>query len=259
MAEPSGRSRSIAGKVAIVTGAASGMGRATAELFAAEGARVALLDRDAARLSEVADAIAASGGEALPVAIDLGDLASIPSVVQQVRDALGPVDIVVNNAGIPSGTTFDADDFDDVWRRTFTINLDAQVAMIRACLADLLRDGSGRIVNIASTEALGATPRTAPYTASKTAVIGLTRSLAVELGRRGVTANCVCPGPIRTAMTAAIPDEAKETFARRRVPVGRYGEPEEVAHVILSLVLPASSYLNGAVIPVDGGMTASSR
>jgi 3-oxoacyl-[acyl-carrier protein] reductase len=259
MAEPSGRSRSIAGKVAIVTGAASGMGRATAELFAAEGARVALLDRDAARLSEVADAIATSGGEALPVAIDLGDLASIPSVVQQVRDALGPVDIVVNNAGIPSGTTFDADDFDDVWRRTFTINLDAQVAMIRACLADLLRDGSGRIVNIASTEALGATPRTAPYTASKTAVIGLTRSLAVELGRRGVTANCVCPGPIRTAMTAAIPDEAKETFARRRVPVGRYGEPEEVAHVILSLVLPASSYLNGAVIPVDGGMTASSR
>jgi 3-oxoacyl-[acyl-carrier protein] reductase len=122
-----------------------------------------------------------------------------------------------------------------------------------------LRDGSGRIVNIASTEALGATPRTAPYTASKHGVVGLTRSLAVELGRRGVTANCVCPGPILTGMTAAIPDDAKQQFARRRVPVGRYGQPEEVAHMVLSLVLPASSFVNGAVIPVDGGMSASSR
>ena len=94
---------------------------------------------------------------------------------------------------------------------------------------------------------------------SKHGVVGLTRSLAVELGRTGVTANCVCPGPIRTAMTEAIPEDAKERFARRRVPAGRYGEASEVAHVILSLVLPAASYLNGTVIPVDGGMTASSR
>ena len=259
MSDPRALSRSIAGKVAIVTGAASGMGRATAELFASEGAKVGLLDRDAPRLDDVVEAIVAAGGEAVGVAADLSDISVIAPAVQQVRDAFGPIDIVVNNAGIPSGTTFDADDFDEVWRRTFAINIDAQAATVRACLADLLRDGAGRIVNIASTEALGATPRTAPYTASKTAVVGLTCSLAVELGRRGVTANCICPGPIRTAMTAAIPDEAKDTFARRRVPVGRYGDPAEVAHVILSLVLPASSYLNGAIIPVDGGMTASSR
>ena len=184
-----------------------------------------------------------------------------PSPARWMRcaTALGPIDILVNNAGVPAGTTFDADDFAEVWDHTFAINLTAQAAMVRACLADLLREGSGRIVNIASTEALGATPRTAPYTASKHGVVGLTRSLAVELGRRGVTANCICPGPILTGMTAAIPDDAKEQFARRRVPAGRYGRPEEVAHIVLSLVLPASSYLNGAVIPVDGGMTASSR
>lgn len=258
---PTGRhlSRSIAGKVAVVTGAASGMGRATAELFAAEGAKVALLDRDAEKLDEAVKQIVADGGEAIGVPADLSEIEGIPDLVQQVRVALGPVDIVVNNAGIPSGATFDAEDFDEVWRRTFTINLDAQVALVRACLDDLLRDGAGRIVNIASTEALGATPRTAPYTASKHAVVGLTRSLAVELGRRGVTANCICPGPILTGMTEAIPDDAKDQFARRRVPVGRYGYPEEVAHITLSLVLPASSYLNGAIIPVDGGMTASSR
>jgi 3-oxoacyl-[acyl-carrier protein] reductase len=130
---------------------------------------------------------------------------------------------------------------------------------VRACLEDLLRNGDGRIVNVASTEGLGATPRTSPYTASKTGLVGFTRSLAVDLGRRGVTANCICPGPINTGMTRAIPEDSKEKFARRRVPVGRYGEPDEVAHIVLSLVLPASSFLNGAIIPVDGGMTASSR
>jgi 3-oxoacyl-[acyl-carrier protein] reductase len=252
-------SRSILGKVAIVTGAASGMGRATAELFAAEGAAVALLDRPGSVVQLVTDEIVASGGRAVAVEVDLADTPAIAGAVDEVRAALGPIDILVNNAGVPAGATFDAEDFAKVWDHTFAVNVTAQAAMVRACLPDLLREGSGRIVNIASTEALGATPRTAPYTASKHAVVGLTRSLAVELGRRGVTANCVCPGPILTAMTAAIPDDAKQQFARRRVPLGRYGVPEEVAHMVLSLVLPAASYVNGAVIPVDGGMTASSR
>jgi 3-oxoacyl-[acyl-carrier protein] reductase len=252
-------SRSIAGKVAVITGAASGMGRATAVLFAAEGASVALLDRPGSGVASVAAAIEADGGRAVAVEVDLADAPAIPGAVDDVRAALGSVDILVNNAGVPAGTTFDADDFAEVWDHTFAVNLTAQAAMVRACLADLLRDGAGRIVNIASTEALGATPRTAPYTASKHGVVGLTRSLAVELGRRGVTANCICPGPILTGMTASIPDDAKQQFARRRVPVGRYGTPEEVAHMVLSLVLPAMAYVNGAVIPVDGGMTASSR
>jgi 3-oxoacyl-[acyl-carrier protein] reductase len=126
--------------------------------------------------------------------------------------------------------------------------------MIRAALPYLTRHGEGRIVNIASTEGLGATRGISPYTASKHGVVGLTRSLSVELARKGITVNCICPGPIKTGMTAMIPDEHKELFAKRRVPKGRYAEPIEVAHITLSLVLPAASYLNGAIIPVDGGL-----
>ena len=111
------------------------------------------------------------------------------------------------------------------------------------------------MVNIASTESIVATAGIAAYSATKSAVTGLTRSMAVELGRHGVTVNCICPGPINTGMTEQIPDEAKEVYAKRRVPLRRYGAPEEVAHMTLNLCLPASSFVNGATIPVDGGMT----
>jgi 3-oxoacyl-[acyl-carrier protein] reductase len=103
---------------------------------------------------------------------------------------------------------------------------------------------------------LGATAQDSPYAAAKAGVVGLTRALAVELGRERITVNCICPGPIRTGMTQAVPDEAKQTFAHRRTALRRYGEPEEVAHMTLSLCLPAASYITGAIIPVDGGLTA---
>ncbi len=127
---------------------------------------------------------------------------------------------------------------------------------IRACVDDLRRNGDGRVVNIASSEALGATAYLSAYTASKHGVVGLTKALAVELGRSGVTVNAVCPGPIHTGMTSVIPDDAKAKFARRRVPAGRYGDPAEVAHAIWSLVLPGASFVNGSVLSVDGGMVA---
>ncbi|HVO25162.1 MAG TPA: SDR family NAD(P)-dependent oxidoreductase [Candidatus Margulisiibacteriota bacterium] len=248
-------SRSIAGKVAIVTGAGSGMGRAMAHLFADEGAKVAVADVNAAGVAHVVREISDSGGTAAGWPLDVTDAAAIAALVRQVVTRFGGIDILVNNAGVSLPVPIDSDDFEQAWARTLAVNLTAHVQLIRACLPHLKASGNGRVVNIASTEGLGATAFISPYTSSKHGVIGLTRSLAVELGAQGVTVNCVCPGPIHTGMTAVIPDEAKQKFARRRVPLRRYGEPEEVAHATLSLVLPAASYINGAVLVVDGGMT----
>ena len=136
------------------------------------------------------------------------------------------------------------------------MNLTAHSRLIRLCLPYLqIADGGGRVVNIASTESIVTTAGLAAYAATKAGVVGLTKSFAVELGRHGVTVNCVCPGPIHTGMTASIDEQAKEIYAKRRVPLRRYGDPEEVAHMTLNLCLPASSFVNGASIPVDGGMT----
>ena len=251
--------RSVAGRVAVVTGAASGMGRATAWLLADEGAKVAALDIDRDGVAETVAAIADAGGTALALACDLADPEAVEQAVAQVRAELGPVDILINNAGMAAGGPLDAADFEDVWAAVLEVNLAAQMRLVRACLDDLKRNGDGRIVNVASTEGIMATPNNASYTVSKHGVVGLTRALAVELGRWGVTANAVCPGPIRTNMTASIPEEAKQTYARRRVPARRYGDPEEVAQVTLSLVLPAASFINGAVVLVDGGLHAKSN
>ena len=127
--------------------------------------------------------------------------------------------------------------------------------MIRAALPHLRASESPRIVNIASTEGKGATPGNSPYSAAKHGVIGLTRSLACELGKEGITVNAICPGPINTAMTERIPLEHKQIYARRRTALRRYGEPEEVAHGTLSLVLPAASFITGVALEVDGGLT----
>ena len=247
-------SRSIAGEVALITGAASGMGRATARLFADEGARLLLLDLEAAPLEKLAEQIRGAGGCVFARALDVSHVAALERAIAEGAAELGGLDIVVNNAGMPSGLPVDHADYAELWQRTLEVNLAAQVHAIRAALPHLRRSKAARIVNVASTEGLGATRNTSPYTVSKHGVVGLTRSLAVELGREGITVNCICPGPIHTGMTARIPDEKKQAFARQRVPLGRYGDPEEVAQITLSLVLPAASYLNGAVIPVDGGL-----
>jgi 3-oxoacyl-[acyl-carrier protein] reductase len=252
-------SRSIEGKVAIVTGAASGMGRATAHLFADEGARVVVADLGADRVEAVVGEIHSMHGvdRALGVECDVADHSQLRAMVDTTIDWGGHLDIVVNNAGISLVNSMfqDEAEFEDNWARTLDVNLTAHARLVRLALPHLVESGSGRVVNIASTESIVATAGLAAYAASKAGVTGLTRALAVELGRHGVTVNCICPGPIDTGMTAAIPDEAKATYARRRVPLRRYGLPEEVAHMTLNLCLPSSSYVNGATIAVDGGMT----
>lgn len=249
-------SRSVQGSVVLITGAASGMGRATAQVFAAEGAHVAVTDYDGQAAQAVARDIAAGGLSAQAWRLDVSDPAEIASVVDEVAARFGGLDIVVNNAGISGFSAIDSDDYETVWARTLSVLLTAHPRVIRAALPHLRRSAAPRIVNIASTEALGATARDSAYAAAKAGVTGLTRALAVELGREGITVNCICPGPILTGMTEAIPDEQKTIYAKRRTALGRYGAPAEVAHMTLSLCLPAASYITGATIPVDGGLMA---
>ena len=228
-------------RVAIVTGGASGIGRATAELLTAQGVRVAVFDING------------------DTPVDVSDADSVRTAVAEVQRELGAIDILVNAAGIAAGGTLDGEGYVAAWHRTLAVNLTSAMLTVRACLDDLVRNGTGRIVNVASTEALSAGPFTGPYTVSKHGLLGLTRSLAVDLGPRGVTANCVCPGATLTAMTEPIPAADRERFARRHIPLRRYGRPEEVAYMIVALTALEASFVNGAVVTVDGGMTARGR
>lgn len=249
-------SRSVKGLTVLVTGAGSGMGRATAEVFAAEGAKVAATDVHAEPVLALAGELKAKGQSAEAWALDVSDPDAIERVTAEVAARFGGLDILINNAGVSGFAAIDASNYEAVWDRSISILLTAHQRTIRAALPYLRNSASPRIVNIASTEALGATARDSTYAAAKAGVTGLTRALAVELGREGITVNCVCPGPILTGMTEAISEADKATFAKRRTAMGRYGRPEEVAHVTLSLCLPAASYITGATIPVDGGLMA---
>jgi 3-oxoacyl-[acyl-carrier protein] reductase len=249
-------SRSVQGLTALVTGAASGMGRATARVFAAEGANVAVTDYNLEGAQAVTNEIAESGGNAKAWRLDVADREQIVSVVNDVAAQFSSLDIVINNAGISVRVAIDDDGYEEAWAKAIAVMLTAHPRIIRAALPHLRKSKSPRIVNISSTEALGATALHSPYSAAKAGVTGLTRSLAVELGREGITVNCICPGPIRTAITDRISEEHKTIYAKRRTALGRYGDAEEVAHMTLSLCLPAASFLTGAVIPVDGGLMA---
>jgi len=249
-------SRSVKGLTVLVTGAASGMGRATARVFAAEGANVAVTDFNLEGAEAVAGEITGDGGAAKAWRLDVADRDEISAIVSDIAVHFGSLDIIVNNAGISVRLAIDDDGYDEAWARALAVMLTAHQRIIRAALSHLRKSRCPRIVNIASTEALGATALHSPYSAAKAGVTGLTRSLAVELGREGITVNCICPGPIRTAITDRIPEEQKTIYAKRRTALGRYGEAEEVAHMTLSLCLPAASFLTGAVIAVDGGLTA---
>ncbi|HEY9216956.1 MAG TPA: SDR family NAD(P)-dependent oxidoreductase, partial [Phenylobacterium sp.] len=204
----------------------------------------------------VAEALRGEGALAQAWLLDVAEPEQIRSVVAEVAARFGGLDILVNNAGVSGFAAIGSDDYERVWDRSLAILLTAHQRTVRAALPHLRASASPRIVNIASTEALGATAMDSPYAAAKAGVVGLTRALAVELGREGICVNCVCPGPIETGMTAAIADADKATFARRRTALGRYGRPEEVAHVIAALCAPGASYITGAVIPVDGGLTS---
>lgn len=246
--------RSVEGLVVLVTGAASGMGRATAHLFADEGANVAVTDLEQSKVDAVVGEIQGVGRSAAGWALDVANNDRVRQVTDEIVERFGGLDILINNAGISRFSPIDAENYEDDWALSMEVLLTAHTRTIRAALPHLRRSQSPRIVNIASTEGWGATKFGSPYTAAKHGVIGLTKSLAVELGREGITVNCICPGPINTGMTSEIPDEQKVVFAKRRTALGRYGVPEEVAHGTLNFCLPASQYMTGAILPVDGGL-----
>ena len=248
-------SRSIHNQVALVTGAASGIGRATAHLLADEGAQVAVTDITQEGVDRVVQEITDAGGKAKGWVLNIANPAQIIEVTNEVIAHFGGMDILINNAGISLFTKIDSDDYEDLWDRSLDVMLKGQVRLVRAALPALRQSKHPRIVNLASTEGLGATPYGSTYTTAKHGVIGLTRALAVELGPEGITVNCVCPGPTLTGMTQAIPDNDKVVFAKRRTALKRYAEPEEIAHAIVNFTLPSSSYMTGVALAVDGGLT----
>ena len=254
MARLSQLSRSVKDRVVLITGSGVGQGRATAHLFADEGAHVAVTDLGQTNVDAVVKEIVDNGGSASGWVMDVANTVRVTQVADEVANTFGGIDYLVNNAGISRSAPIDAENFEDEWAISLEVLLTAHTRTIRAALPYLRKSDAARIVNIASTEGWGATKFLAPYTAAKHGVIGLTKSLAVELGRESITVNCICPGPIDTPMVADIPDQDKIIFAKRRTALGRYAQPEEVAHGTLNFCLPASQYMTGAILPVDGGL-----
>jgi 3-oxoacyl-[acyl-carrier protein] reductase len=243
---------SLEGRVTLVTGAGRGIGAATARLFARAGAQVALLDRDGAGVTRTAEEIALAGGEALPFPHDITDAFQVERVFDRVVEEWGRLDVLVNNAGIVRDAAL-ADVTDEDWAETLDVNLRGAMVCARAAIPHMLGQGSGRILSAASLVGRTGNYGQTAYTASKAGIIGMTRVWARELGPKGITANAVAPGFIDTDMVRGIPPKVvKQVLAR--TPAGRMGRPEEVANVYLFLASDLASFINGAVVGVDGGL-----
>jgi len=248
----------LEGRTALITGAGSGIGRESALLFAREGARVAVVDRDADRAAEAAAAIAAAGGRALAIAADVSVARQVEQAVTSAEQTFGALHVLFHNAGIfPARDGSPVDTPEEVWDEVMSVNLKGVFLGCKYGIPALLRAGGGSIVNTASFVALmGAATSQIAYTASKGGVLALTREVAVEYARRGIRANALCPGPVDTPLLAGL---LAEPAARARrmvhVPMGRLAEAREVANAALFLASEESSYVNGATFLVDGGIT----
>jgi NAD(P)-dependent dehydrogenase (short-subunit alcohol dehydrogenase family) len=248
----------LTGKVALITGAASGLGRTAAEMFAAEGALVVVAD--VVDGDEVIESIDAAGGEATYVRCDVTDSDSVAAAVEHARDQYGALHVLYNNAGVmladddgPENTSI------ETYERTMDINVKGVLLGCRHAIPAMLESGGGSIVNVASFVAhLGAATPQIAYTASKGAVLAMTREIAVVYARRGIRANALCPGPIMTPLLAKfLSDDAKRQRRLVHVPMGRFGEPHEIAHGAIFLASDESSWMTGQSLIIDGGITAA--
>ncbi|MEM7439214.1 MAG: SDR family NAD(P)-dependent oxidoreductase [Pseudomonadota bacterium] len=236
-------------RVALVTGAARGIGLATARLFAADGVKVAMVDRDA-------DALAGAAFDgALPVVCDVSDEVAVSAMVAQVEQELGGIDHLVNNAGVAEFGPIEETDF-QTWRRVMATNLDGVFLVSQAALP-ALKQSRGTIVNIASISGLRASTLRVAYGTSKAGVIQLTEQQAAELGEHGIRANCICPGPVRTKLAMAVHTQEIINSYHDAIPLNRYGSEDEIARVIGFLSSDAASYVTGQTVSVDGGFEST--
>ena len=248
----------LAGKVALITGAGSGMGRVAAERFASEGAKVVVAD--VAEHPEVVDAIASAGGSAISVAADVRDFDAVTAAVAAATSTFGGLDVLYNNAGVSLGDDDDAVSTpEETWELTMDVNVKGLWLCCKAGIPAMLDSGGGSIINVASFVAhLGAATPQLAYTTSKGAVLSMTREIAVIYARRGVRANALCPGPVLTPLLAKyLDDDAKRQRRLVHIPMGRFGEAEEMVNGALFLASDESSYMTGQSLLIDGGITAA--
>ncbi len=247
----------ISGSVAVVTGAGQGNGFAIARGLAGKGARVALCDVNGAAVQAAASRIKDEGGIAAAFEVDVSSKADAAAFAVKVAAEFGPVDVLVNNAGIIRRTPIDADRFEEDWEAIFRVNVDGVRNMVRAFVPQLT-ETKGRIVNLGSIMSVSAGPALGAYAASKGAVLQFTRALAHDLAPRGIRVNAIAPGVIATPMTQVTRDDPN-AIARfmTHTPLGRVGEPEELVGPVLFLASDLSSYVTGALVPVDGGYLAA--
>lgn len=248
----------FAGRVALVTGAGSGIGRATALAFAEQGARVAVNDRDTVGGDETVRQILANDGEAVLLVADVSLAQDVDTLITRVVGTFGRIDFAFNNAGIEGLSHPVVDGDEAVWDRVIDVNLKGTWLCMRAELRQMLGQGHGVIVNCASVAGLVGFPTSAPYVASKHGVIGLTKTAALEVAESGIRVNAVCPGVIDTAMVerALGTGEQAATATRMMEPVGRMGRPEEIASAVVWLCSDGAAFVTGESLVVDGGLVA---
>lgn len=249
----------FSGKVALVTGAASGMGLATARAFAEAGAAVVLADFKEDAVKAAAQKLVAAGHKALAVRCDVSDDAQVAAMVDRTAAEFGRLDAAFNNAGVMAGIAPIADSTREDWDRVIGVNLRGVWSCMKHELRQMERQGSGAIVNNASVGALTGNPGIASYIASKHGVVGLTRTAALEYVKRGIRVNAVNPGLIDTQIARDVVNGDEQAYAEmaKQVPIGRPGRPEEIASVVVWLCSPGASYVVGHALTVDGGMTVA--